>query len=345
MSKIKTFKKFTNQVLMSEGMEIGNPIILEEISFIPILRNEVPKEERDYVSLEEALNGDLCKVIDKGNEVAHILFQNASNFPILIEEGEIFQGQGTQDRMSVGTIMVQPQSEVEVAVKCVHAPHHLSSGASFSHGGKASRGMLNELRSLKYTNAISEAPVSTINQNQIWNKVNEELNAEDSVSNKVEYMQGIEVRRMRSKKRNNELKFPDNTIGFVAIDAEGEIKGMEVHRTPHNFKIRKAGILESLETNISWKSIGKGPYKNSIDKVKEVFKRLSSLEEGKDILKQTEIDSLTINMSGIHGEVLTSSFYADVCPECGDSKPRKKICPNCGNEEEDSDEFAFMSLY
>ena len=67
-------------------------------------------------------------------------------------------------------------------------PTSLILGASFLHGGKASRGMLNELRSMKYTNAMHNIPVSSINQNNIWNKVNEELKAEDSVSNKVEYM-------------------------------------------------------------------------------------------------------------------------------------------------------------
>jgi len=342
MSKIKTFKKFVDQILMSDGMEIGTPIILDEISFVPIIRHEVPREERDYYSLEEALNEGFCNVIDKGNEVAHILFQNISNLPILIEEGEIFQGQGTQDRMSVGTIMVEPQSKVEIPVKCVHAPHHLSSGAFFSHGGKASRGMLNELRSMKYANAMQSIPVSSINQNNIWNKVNEELKAEDSISNKVEYMQGIEIRQKRAKKRSKDLKFPDNTIGFVVITAEGEIKGMEIHRTPHNFNIRKIGILESIESNISWENKGKEAYKHSEEKVKDLFNKLSRLEEGKDVFKQTEIDSLTINMDGVHGEIL---FYTEICPKCNVAKPRKKVCPHCGNEEIDSDEFAFMSFF
>jgi restriction endonuclease S subunit len=87
MSKIDIIRKFAEQIANMEGMEIGSPIVLEEISFVPIIKQEVPIEERDYLSLSEALEKGVCKIIDKGTEVAHILFQNLGNLPILIEEG------------------------------------------------------------------------------------------------------------------------------------------------------------------------------------------------------------------------------------------------------------------
>ena len=108
MTKIKSIKNFANQVLNMEGMEIGAPLFQEGISFVPIIKNEPPRAERDYLTLSEALDENLCKIIDKGTEVAHIVFENLSNFPILIEEGEIFQGEGTQNRISIGTVMVEP---------------------------------------------------------------------------------------------------------------------------------------------------------------------------------------------------------------------------------------------
>ena len=167
MTKFETIKSFVNQILDTDEMEIGNPIILDEISFVPIIKHVKSRQERDYLTLEEALQEGVCKVIDKGTEVAHIVIENLGDLPILIEEGEIFKGQGTQDRISVGTIMVMPQSKMEVGVKCVHAPHSLRSGARFAYGGKASRGMLNEMRTLKYSHALGNVSAASIDQSRV----------------------------------------------------------------------------------------------------------------------------------------------------------------------------------
>lgn len=343
LTNIETIREFATKVFTKEGMDIGSPLVLDEISFVPIIKHEISREERDYLTLSEAIEDGVCRVIDKGSEVAHILFENTSEFPILIEEGEIFRGKGTQDRVSIGTVMVEPKTSVEVSVKCVHAPHHLSAGAAFGYGGKVSRGMLNELRSMKYSSAMADIPVSSIDQSRVWSTVSEEM-AVESVSDNSKYVKGVEKRRERAKKRSEALKFPNDTIGIVAINPQGEIKGMEIHRTPHNFSVRKEGIFESLEANISWKPEGKEPFQKAEVKVKELFEKLSNLEEGTDALKQVEIDGLIINKEGLHGEAFTTSFYSNVCPKCDSTKPRKKICPHCGYSEKDKDELAYLSI-
>jgi hypothetical protein len=344
MSKIDVIRKFAKQITNMEGMEIGSPINLEEISFVPIINQQVPVEERDYLSLSEALEEGVCKIIDKGTEVAHIVFENLGDLPILIEEGEIFKGSGTQDRIAVGTVMIQPGEMIEIAVKCVHAPHHLSPGAEFGYGGKASRGMLNEIRMLKFSNAQLNVPVSAINQSRVWNKVGEEMALEENVHDITQYSQGVIERRKRAKNRSKKINFPKNTIGFVVINPEGEIKGIEIHRSPHNFNVRKEGIFESLETNIAWEPTGKNPFSNPKEKVEDLFEKLSKLEEGKNALNQVEIDGLVINSEGFAGEAFTSAFYSAVCPSCHKTKPRKKACPHCGFSEDKSEELAYMSL-
>lgn len=342
MTKIETIRNFATKVIASEDMEIGIPIVLEEITFVPIIKHEIPRNDRDYLSLSEALDEGACKITDKGGEVAHILFENLSDFPILIEEGEIFRGQGTQDRMAVGTIKVDPLKTVEIPVKCVHAPHHLTSGASFGYGGKASRGMLNELRAMKISSATLSKRVSGISQGRVWDQVhNENVNAD--VSDKTKYMENIDKRREKAKKRSIKLNFPKNTVGVVVVNPEGEIKGLEVHRTPHNFTIRKDGILESLEANITWEKKGKGPFDKPKEKVEGLFKKLSELKEGKDAQKQVEIDGAVFDMDGLTGEAYTTTFYSSVCPSCAQPKPRQKACPDCGAVEDDFDELMYMS--
>ncbi|MHA1986343.1 MAG: ARPP-1 family domain-containing protein [Promethearchaeota archaeon] len=345
MSKTETIKKFATRVLNMEGLEIGAPVFLDEVSFVPIIKHEIPQEERDYLTLSEALENDLCQITDKGTEVAHIIFQNLGDIPILIEEGEIFLGQGTQDRICVGSVIVDPRTTMNISVKCVHAPHHLSRGSSFTYGGKASRGMLDEMRTQKFFNASIGAGASTISQSSVWKKVNEEMSNEKSVSDNTKYTLGIEARKGRVKKRSKKVKFPKNTIGVVAIDNKGAIKGVEIYRSPHSFNIRKEGIFESLETNISWEPEGKGHFPNAKEKAKSMFVELSKLEENKNTMKQIEIDGLIINTEGLKGEAFTTAFYSTFCPSCGEEKQRKKMCPHCEFLEEVSEDVAYMSLF
>jgi hypothetical protein len=344
MSKVDIIKKFASEVLAAENMAIGNPLVMEEITFVPIIKHEIPREERDYLTLSEALDEKVCKIIDKGTEVAHIIFDNTGNLPILIEEGEIFKGQGTQDRMSVATIMVEPTSHMEIGVKCVHAPHGLAGGANFAYGGKASRGMLRELRTMKLANAMGKVPASAISQGRVWDKVSEE-NAVESLAHEPQYIKSVEKRQKRAKKRIKKISFPKNTVGVVVINAEGEFKGFEIHRSPHNFDIRKDGIFESLEASISWDAKGSGPVKEPKKRVSTLFEKIQNLKDGKDVMDQVEVEGLAINMDGISGEAYTATFYSDVCPECSANKPRKKICPHCGFSEQDSDEVAYMSMF
>ena len=345
MTDIEVIKKVATQIIHSDGMEIGEPIVLDEVSFVPIIKQEVPKEERDYLTLSEALELDKCEIIDKGTEVSHITFKNLGVLPILIEEGEIFLGKGTQDRIAVGTVMIEPGIVQDISVKCVHAPHYLSANANFSYGGKASRGMLNEMRSLKFSSATMGYNASTINQNRIWNKVSEEMASEEPVEDSTKYTLGLIARRKKAKGRSNEIKFPKNTIGVVVVDAKGDIKGVELHRSPNNFTIRKGAIFESIEPNVSWKSTGKGAYPKSTEKTKNLFEKLLKLKKNKDTLGQVELDGLVINSDGLNGEALTSAFYSATCPSCGKAKPRKQKCPDCGYLEEAPEDFTYMSLF
>ncbi len=346
MTKFDVIHNFANQVINADGIVIGNPIIIDEITFVPIIKED-PKEERDYITLSEALDQGIAKIIEKGTEIQHIIFVNQGDTPILIEEGEIFLGQGTQDRICVSTVMVQPESRIEVPVKCVHAPHMLAAGANFMYGGKASRGMLENMRSMKYKSTFANVGPSTISQGAIWNGVARETAIDTISTDKDQYTQTIGVRMKMAKDRSESVKFPENTIGLGVVNQEGNVKGLEIHRSPHNFKVRKSGFFTTLEGQVGWKK-GKQPIsaEEAKKKILELFKKLQSVKEGKEIRRQLEVDGLVINMedSGMTGEVFSSRFYADICPKCGTKKKRVSKCAECGFVEESEDEFAYMSM-
>jgi len=347
MTKFDSILKFANQVLHSEGVSIGIPIVIDEITFVPIIKKEQPKGDRDYITLSEALDQNMAQTIEKGTEINHIIFVNKGEIPILIEEGEIFLGMGTQDRICVSTVMVQPDSKIEIPVKCVHAPHMLSRGATFSYGGKGSRQMLDNMRTMKYENTFANVGVSTINQSKVWNSVAMETAADFGSADKTQYTQTVLGRMKVASERCKKADFPKNTIGLGVVNQEGEIKGLEVHRSPYNFKVRKSGFFTSLEGHVQWNK-GKGAIKpeQAKEKILGLFKKFLSMKEGKEIKEQVEVDGLVINMgeSGMKGEVFSSRFYSDVCPKCNMKKKRVSICAECGFAEESENEFTYMSL-
>ena len=53
MTSIKVLRKFASQVSSTSGYVLGESVLIDEISFIPIIKEETPRSERDYLTLSE----------------------------------------------------------------------------------------------------------------------------------------------------------------------------------------------------------------------------------------------------------------------------------------------------
>ncbi|MFX1254557.1 MAG: ARPP-1 family domain-containing protein [Promethearchaeota archaeon] len=339
MTAWNVLREFAENTLNSEKMNLGEAIPEENILFVPILKKELPKEERDYLTINEALNENVLKIVDKGTEITHLIVTNEADLPVLIEEGEIFEGQGTQDRIVVGSVVIQPKTTVEIPVKCVHAPHPLATNAGFRAFAKGGRSMLRSMRGMKSEAAHYSRSVAGISQSQVWKNVTEQT-ATENVGDSAKYKEAMEQRLKRATKRK--IKFPDNTIGFFAISEAGKLVAMEIHRTPRAFKRREAYMLTSVEKEIK-EGVKPAPKAQASKKSREVLQELASIDE-KQVQSQIEVDGLLLNLSGkMQGEFVSSKFYSAVCPECGANKPRIAKC-ECGYEEEADDEFLYASF-
>ena len=91
MTTSKLVRDFAKNVLDEENFSLGNAIPVENVIFVPILKEEAAREERDYLTVDEALNENVLKIVDKGTEIAHLIVTNEADLPVLIEEGEIFE--------------------------------------------------------------------------------------------------------------------------------------------------------------------------------------------------------------------------------------------------------------
>ncbi|MFX1254556.1 MAG: ARPP-1 family domain-containing protein [Promethearchaeota archaeon] len=341
MTTSKLVRDFAKNVLDEENFSLGNAIPVENVIFVPILKEETSREERDYLTIEEALNENVLKIVDKGTEIAHLIVTNEADLPVLIEEGEVFEGQGTQDRIVVGSVIIQPKTTIEIPVKCVHAPHPLATNAQFrSSSGKGSRSMLRKMRSMKYQAAQSFASTARISQGEVWDSVAEET-ATENVRDSSRYKEAMDERSKRAKARK--IEFPKNTIGFIAVSEEDKLLAMELHRTPRAFKRRKDSIIVSVEKELKEgvKPISK---EQASKRSREVLQELASIDE-EQVQTQIEVDGLLLNLAGgMQGEYTVNKFYSASCPKCGAKKPRVEVCPECGFEEEVADRLMHFSL-
>jgi hypothetical protein len=332
--------KFAKKILDSDAYSLGEIITEENISFVPIIKEGIPRDQRDYLTIDEAFEEKVLEIIDKGTEIQHLIAKNLGKIPILIEEGEILAGQGTQDRMVLGSIIIEPKSTIEIPVKCVHAPHPLSGGSGFASFSKPSSGMLKKIRNLKYKSVMSDVTTSAIDQSEIWDEVQEETAGYD-VKDKSQYKSTIGVDMQKASKRK--IEFPKSTIGVIAISDEEKVVGAEIHRGPRAFDRRKIYLLTTIERKFKK---NKKPITNEQAKTKSqsFLEELSNIKES-EVMKQLEIDGLLFKLADdIQGEFVSNKFYSDICPKCNKPKPRVAICKKCKFEEEVEEELLYASM-
>ena len=129
-------RSLADEFLLEELFSLETPITHDSLSFIPIVKSD-KSPHSDYINAAEALERGVLSITEIGNIVEAILAKNTGKIPILIEAAEVLVADGSQDRIVVENVILQPGEEKRIAVKCVHAPHGLRSGASFSSMGVA----------------------------------------------------------------------------------------------------------------------------------------------------------------------------------------------------------------
>ncbi len=340
MSQIEVIREFAENVLASEEFELGDPVSIENLTLVPILKKF--EEDKEYLTLGEALEKGVLEIIDKGDEIAHVIAINKGVTPILLEEGDILTGLGTQDRLILGSMLLEPGKSYKVPVKCVHAPHPLTVGAGFGYGGSSPKKFTRTLRKYKSIMADVEHYVSEVDQSGIWSEVHDVTSEEEEVKDKTRFSEAIEKKKERMLKRSKHIdeKFPIHTVGLLAIDEQEKIVGFEVHRVPSAFEAKKTNILASLEDEIK-ENITPITEEQAKRKSNGFFQELSKIQS-KDTQKQIEIEGLLLNLEEVSGEALLGKIYSNKCPKCGSPKPRVSECPECGWKEEVEDSLLYF---
>lgn len=145
----------------NHGFELGTPWKLTErhvTAVIPIIKIGAAGN-RAYVLVEEVK--EKIRVVDAGNigSVKMIGFEG----PVLVRSGVVIEGIKTQSRTVEFSTIITPQSVKDVRVRCVHASHPISPGASMRIAGIYAPAEVHS--------ALLESSMRNGGQHDVWNAV------------------------------------------------------------------------------------------------------------------------------------------------------------------------------
>jgi hypothetical protein len=294
-----SLKQLIDQVLVEH--EFGAPWKWAENAgglLIPILRIALAAP-REYIILEEA-KGKV--IIQDTGDINKAKLTNNTGKTVFVRGGTLLNGEGTQSR-AVQTGIIVPPGKHEIPINCVHASHHISSGASFKFDGYTPRKVMSALRTKnqgEVWNSVShysdECRSQAFRRNETNPRVFEALRqvpADNLVSNLKT------VNQFKSDVNDAIRRMPrfENQVGVVIFDLNGVV-GLELFDSPDSWMALSEEVIRQYTDVIEQKL----PDYLNIDMDKVVVNIKAFLELAKQSIEQQEENVTTILIGKVAGE-------------------------------------------
>lgn len=172
------------------------------------------------------------------------------NKPVLALAGSSLEGMGSQSRGIQHNIIIPANEEKIVDVKCINAPHGISTGSILRHDSLLSRGRRTDIRKKS--------------QSELWGSIYNDISSRPSyrcnyTSNRFsdsDYVRYSRFRRTSPSRFYNFLRhiqvFQDQ-VGFIPIHDKEGVEGFEVFSHPnafkHQYKDLFGSYVESIDEN------------------------------------------------------------------------------------------------
>lgn len=257
-------RNLAEEILQSTNFSLERPIGYSGLSLVPIIPVQTDLTNDEFINAAEAFEMGILSIIEGGDAVNTIIAKNTGQIPILIEESEVLVASGSQDRMVVSSVILQPGEEKRIPVKCVHAPHALHQGVGFHSTGVGSLEMRSKVRKMKYCSIMTDVehyiPETAVDQSEVWSEV-ERYCKTLGMKDPTKYTDAISKIQEKATEVAREIRgsLPENTCGVIVIDSKGEAVAFEMYRRPQAFN-KRAGYLESLTVELF--DVEKSPLEN-----------------------------------------------------------------------------------
>ncbi|MFW9802306.1 MAG: ARPP-1 family domain-containing protein [Candidatus Thorarchaeota archaeon] len=245
----KQIRDFAGELLEGSTFSLEKPISHQGMSVVPIVIAETTVSQ-DYINAAAALERGTLVITEAGDAVNSLLAKNTGDIPVLIEEAEVLVTGDSQDRIVVASVIIQPGEEIRIPVKCVHAPHGLNRGSTYSSIGGGSVPLKSGMRRMKYQSVMIDVehymPETAVDQSEVWAEV-ERQGKRLGIKDTSKYADAMDKIQKKTREIAEEIRnrLPENTCGFIVINTDGQPVALEFYRNSKAFRHR-SGVLESL---------------------------------------------------------------------------------------------------
>ena len=215
--------------------------------FIPVLSNEDKKA--NFITIDKNNTNDFS--LHETGRVNFLLVENLSNKPLLILNGEIFDG-AKQDRVANETVLVPADSSLEIKVSCVEQGRWAYKTKSFSRGKNMFNYHSKGVKDLHNNSAKHNQPSGSV-QDNVWRSIQSKQTRMGVSSN----TRSVNDTYMRFDEKLShlraEIKEEDNQIGLLVM-IPGKYIGLDLFINKDIFdkykdRLYKSHLIEFLDKN------------------------------------------------------------------------------------------------
>ena len=314
---MKELKKFVEDILGKKNdFELGSPWKYSDKSMgvvVPILRGG--EYTRDYVTLPEVK--DKAKFEDLGG-ISPIKARCDEALPLFIRSGTVLEGISGQDRAVIHSMVLDPQVDVKIDVRCVHASRPTSYGGGFKYAGYApkvvhqnlGKGQSQTWGGVKSFYAMSNfglSPEPAVRGVQHGTRAKGNIGAMGVKRVKHDDLPNIKKAQMELD--NNiqnilkEVPVLENQIGAIIVGMRGVI-GVETFDSPVSWKVQYKEAIANYSDELAEKaekSLFKFDESNVMDVITDFLHNVSNAE-----VEPIDKSAFLIKLRGFTGEVVTN---------------------------------------
>ena len=206
--------------------------------FIPICSNE--QKKANYITVDRNNSDLFC--LHETEKVSYLLVENLSLKPLLILNGEIFDG-AMQDRVANETVMIPSKSSVEINVSCVEQGRWAYKTKAFSRG----KNMFNyHSKGVKYlyNNSLKHNQPSGSVQSNVWSSISEKQRRMGVFSRTGSINDTYEKYEESIKHLREKIIEQDNQVGLLVM-IPGKYIGIDLFTNGDIFKKYKERLYNS----------------------------------------------------------------------------------------------------
>lgn len=312
---MKELKKFVEDILgKKDDFELGSPWKYSDKSMgvvVPILR--CGEYTRDYITLPEVK--DKAEFKDLGG-ISPIEVKHNESLPLFIRSGTVLEGISGQDRAVIHSMVLDPQVDVKIDVRCVYASRPTSYGGGFKYGGYApkivhqnlSRGQSQTWGGVHSFFAMSNLSTPTVARRRVYG-----ARAKDNIGamgvERIKHDDLPNIKKAQMELDNNiqsilkEVPVLENQIGAIIVGMRGVV-GVETFDSPISWKAQYKEAIANYSDELAEKaekSLFKFDESNVMNVITDFLHSVSNAE-----VEPINKSAFLIKLRGFTGEVVTN---------------------------------------